>query len=149
MCSTYVHEKCFVKLVNVPAHATNCAVCQQKYDMKCDWKKKWSWSGGFQSKFTCVFFILNLITSGFIVWTLMSFNFKTLLMSILFSILIIALAISNICTLIFLKIHYKYTKHICCFSKLEEIIHKTLILPEPIVITIKPLQTKNDDNDDI
>ena len=144
MCSTYVHEKCFVELVNVPAHATHCAVCQQKYDMKCDWKKKWSWSGGFQSKFTCVVFIFNLISSGFIIWTLMSFSFKAFFMYILFPFLIMVLAFSNIVTLLILKIHYKYTKNICCFSRLEEIIHKTLILPAPEPMMTKPLQLHND-----
>lgn len=32
-CNTLVHEQCYIKLVNVPSHASHCAVCRQQYKM--------------------------------------------------------------------------------------------------------------------
>ena len=32
-CNTYIHKKCFRRLVRLPAHSTHCPVCQQQYDL--------------------------------------------------------------------------------------------------------------------
>ena len=129
-CNTVVHEKCFQKLVNVPSHATHCAVCMKQYDMSI-------YSG---KKIHChrTFGIIMFIHSVLFVATMFGILFypstdkyKFVVQSIL-GVLGIMLLVSSATIMCKYK---QNTKHWCCIWSNVEPIKKVIHLPAPCVPT--------------
>lgn len=127
-CNTLVHEACFLKLVNVPSHATHCAVCREKYDITVSWRTHLSVNTPAIIFFTIGFFLatgilisLVLVRSADAVMLRMYHGFMTFLLVSVFT--------TILCSWYFM---WRRTGR-CCFVWSERIADRTLLqLPAPI-----------------
>ena len=138
-CETVVHEKCFEKLVNVPSHATHCAVCRKRYDMSIYSQKKIKCHKAFGS----MLFLLSSVFIGDIV-AIITISHISKQYGCVFHWIFGILGFLLLGTIVILIRTYNLqTKHWCCIWSSVEPIRKVIHLPNPIVPTDLGMQESN------
>ena len=133
-CDVLVHRDCYVKLVNVPAHSTHCAVCKAKYDMDITTQPKLRWTSDF-SKYILTFFAVTMCgDAAFVTALALSWIYSDMYAISLKFFLVTTLILLNSFVMYISFVHYKRTRHLCCCHCKDAIVHRVIHLPEPSVV---------------
>ena len=128
-CDTVVHEQCFTRLVNVPSHATHCAICKKKYDMTIHSAKMFrcnTYCAGIMFVLFFLFIADILTITTFHLLISARYNYVLYCVLSMLGILILYL-------ILLISYRYKYeTKRWCCIWTVTEPIRKIINLPDPI-----------------
>ena len=120
-CNTLVHEECFKKLVNVPSHATHCAICRKQYKMDVTLAKKID-CHRLNCSFTSI--LIALLVLDVVGLCLSNITVMTLILSSL------AFSILSMLGILFYRNRME-TQQWCCIWIKARPIHRLLYLPDP------------------
>ena len=125
-CDALVHRECYERLVNVPSHATHCAVCRQPYAMTITWKSKRRWDQ------KCALASACSILAGFVCSVALSMvdDVRDDALRFAFKLIVgFAVVVSFGLAMIVVCQHKRLTSRWCCVETIAEPVHKTLRLP--------------------
>ena len=123
--SAYVHEDCFKRLVNVPSHATHCAVCGHAYDMTVSWR--WRVVVSVLLSVHCLFSVFILLCVPVLLHVHTAPNGPLL---VTFRVVMyVAVGVAALTTPYGVYMHWRRTGHVCCVWMERETVKKTLRLP--------------------
>ena len=120
-CNTYIHEKCFEKLVNVKSHSTHCAVCRVKYNITFVHAKRCVIEP------TCIMMTtLLMMTAIFIYVHVVGFH---IYMQIAITSIV---SLSIFMSILYFSYFYKMTGKCCCCRYEQKVVRKIIELPHPV-----------------
>lgn len=125
-CDALVHKECYERLVNIPSHATHCAVCRQPYNMTITWKRQRRWDR------KCALASACLVLGGCACSVALSMVDDVRDVSLQFAFKLVvgfAIVVSFGLATILVCQHRRLTSRWCCLESIVEPVHKILHLP--------------------